>query len=76
MYTDAPSMTGPADRSTEELRAELRKAESRLDSGSTEGFSTALTDDDRRYLDISAWLYARETAEEPCTGESEKEGQD
>lgn len=71
-FTDAMVMPGPdAHRSTEELRAMRQKHEADQDKrgsaavpaaardGHLVGFSTSLTDDDRRYLDTCAELYAR-----------------
>lgn len=73
MVTDSLVMSGPFERaSTEVLRAMRAEAEAGQDSGAEVGFSTALTDAERRYLDLCAELFARgeyAAGRQPCEGE-------
>lgn len=72
-FTDAPVMAGPevADQTTEQLHALVRQHEEAQDKAANDAwFSTSLTDDDRRYLDLCAELYARGeygTGRKPCS---------
>lgn len=85
MLTDSLVMSGPYGRaSTEVLRALVAEAEAGqtpgpyvADAGEhLVGFSTALTDAERRYLDLCAELYARgedAAGRQPCEKEQPRE---
>lgn len=62
---------GPeAHRTTAQLNAMARDLEARFGSAVLAGFSTSLTDDDRKYLDVCGELYARgEYGRKSCSEE-------
>lgn len=80
-FTDSQVMGPEAHRTTDQLRAAVLALESAQDKAGTEviraaddghlvGFSTSLTDDDRKYLDLCAELYSRgESRRKPCSEE-------
>lgn len=84
MHSDSLVMSGPYEKaSTEVLHRLIEQAEAAQVAGPVGdagdylvGFSTALTDEERRYLDLCAELFARvgdAAGRQPCGGEQQPE---